>query len=99
AGVVLEQEDPSLRVAVVGAVTDVMQDVKRLVLKRLQQPAERRPLEPLELDRAGPAQSGKRAAEVVALALDVESLVVGRTADHPQHPQRWLHEKRTMRPR
>ena len=57
ATVVLEQEDAPLRLAVARPVSDVMQCMERLGLKRLQNRSERRPLNPLELDRARLAQS------------------------------------------
>ena len=52
----------------------------------------------MELDRACIGKSGESALEVVALALNIEALVLGRVADDPEQPQWRLHQQRTVSP-
>src|SRR5947207_1739320 len=98
AGVILEQEDSSLCVAVVCPMPDVVQSMKRLSLERLEQRTKGRPLEPMQFNRPNFAKVRESAFEIVALAVGVELLMFRGAADDTEQSQRWLHQQGTVRP-
>ena len=97
--VILQQQSAATPVRLKTPMSDVVQNVERAGLKRPEQRARRRSLEPLKLYRASRTKGLQGTCKVMALALDVKAVVVRRAADDRKDPQRQLHQCGTLRTR